>query len=140
MNEAPDRNTWSTPDPLFNYWHSIYQFTLDVCATDENTKCQKWYTPEMDGLRQSWAGERVWCNPPYGKGLLEPWVTKALEGAACVTVMLLPVRTDMPWCQRLLKEADSMKFLTERVRFVPPAGVAASSPTERSLVAVIYGR
>jgi hypothetical protein len=53
----------------------IYGFTLDVAASPENAKCERYFTAEQDGLRQSWAGEVVWCNPPYSS--IAPWVAKA---------------------------------------------------------------
>lgn len=34
---------------------------------NNNHKCAKYYTIEQDGLAQSWAGETVFCNPPYSR-------------------------------------------------------------------------
>lgn len=36
-------------------------------ADNNNHKCAKYYTIEQDGLAQSWAGETVFCNPPYSR-------------------------------------------------------------------------
>ena len=47
-------------------------FTVDVAAAPHNTKCERFYTAEQDGLAQSWAGETVWCNPPYSSILPAP--------------------------------------------------------------------
>jgi len=45
-----------------------------------------------------WAGETVFCNPPYGKAIGK-WVEKCykenLKGVA--VVMLIPARTDTSW-------------------------------------------
>lgn len=73
-------------------------FTLDACATPENAKCERYFTPEMDGLKQDWDGV-VWCNPPYGRGV-GAWVEKAhrtAEESDATVVMLLPARTDTAW-------------------------------------------
>ena len=35
---------WETPTYLFNYLNNKYNFTLDVCATSENAKCENYYT------------------------------------------------------------------------------------------------
>lgn len=144
---TPDRNAWSTPDWLFLTWHEAKKFTVDACALPWNAKLPRYWTPEQDGLKQSWAGHRVWCNPPYGKGLIEPWVTKALAGEAELVVLLLPCRTEMPWFQKLRKlelnrygvavRRVELHFLAHRVKFVPPPGVIASSPNERSFIAVV---
>jgi DNA N-6-adenine-methyltransferase (Dam) len=34
---------WETPQPFFDKLHSEFHFTLDVCATAENTKCARPY-------------------------------------------------------------------------------------------------
>ena len=54
-------------DGLDNEFH----FTLDVC----NAKCERYFTPEIDGLKQEWTGT-VWCNPPYGREI-GSWVRRA---------------------------------------------------------------
>jgi len=93
-----------------------------------------------DGLVQSWGGERVWCNPPYGRGLIEPWVDKALRQEAEFAVLLLPSRTDTGWFQKLYNYGAEIAFLSKRVRFVPPPGIKASSPTEASILVTVRGR
>lgn len=54
---------WETPQAFFDDLNNLFQFTLDACATPENAKCERYFTPEMDGLKQDWDGV-VWCNPP----------------------------------------------------------------------------
>ena len=54
---------WETPQAFFDDLNNLFQFTLDACATPENAKCERYFTPEMDGLKQEWDGV-VWCNPP----------------------------------------------------------------------------
>lgn len=58
---------WETPQDFFDELNSEFHFTLDVCAVPENAKCEKFYTPDDDGLSQPWDGV-VWCNPPIWKG------------------------------------------------------------------------
>lgn len=47
---------YSTPDDLFNRLNEEFDFNLDPCATDENHKCEKYFTMSQDGLLQSWGG------------------------------------------------------------------------------------
>lgn len=49
---------WETPQYLFDLWHAQFQFTCDVAATSRNAKCHRYFTKEMNGLSQSWEGER----------------------------------------------------------------------------------
>lgn len=61
------KDDWGTPQDLFDELNKEFHFTLDPCADDNNHKCDKYYTKEQDGLAQSWAGETVFCNPPYSR-------------------------------------------------------------------------
>lgn len=47
---------WATPQSLFDELDREFHFTLDACATEENHKCEKYFTPEQDGLTQKWGG------------------------------------------------------------------------------------
>jgi phage N-6-adenine-methyltransferase len=50
---------WATPQGFFNNLNAMYQFDLDVCATPENAKCENYFTPDQDGLKQIWGGEAM---------------------------------------------------------------------------------
>lgn len=71
---------WATPQEFFNNLDDEFHFTVDVCATEENAKCDKYYTRQDDGLAQDWNGEVVWCNPPYGREMPN-WIKKCAEHA-----------------------------------------------------------
>lgn len=94
---SSNKDLWETPQEFFNKLDAEFHFDLDVCAIPSNAKCQRYYTPEDDGLSQPWEG-RVWCNPPYGRQISK-WVQKAAQSAAegAIVVMLLPARTDTKW-------------------------------------------
>lgn len=81
---------------------------LDVCALPENAKCKRFFTPEMDGLKQEWTGV-CWCNPPYGRQIGK-WVEKAVKSSATV-VMLLPARTDTKWFHDWCLPYGKIEFL-----------------------------
>ena len=68
---------WETPPELFRELDNEFHFTLDTASSDDNCLCDKHYTPEQDGLMQSWQTDgAVWCNPPYGRDIGK-WVRKA---------------------------------------------------------------
>lgn len=57
MNEAllSSKNmNWCTPQDFFDKLNEEFSFTLDAAATDKSAKCEKYYTPETDGLKSSW--------------------------------------------------------------------------------------
>ena len=61
---------WCTPQDFFDKLNAEFGFVLDPAATDKTAKCSLYYTPETDGLSQSWdRGGAVFCNPPYGRGI-----------------------------------------------------------------------
>ncbi len=125
---------WETPQWLFDELDREFHFTLDVCALPENAKCERYYTPEMDGLAQLWDGV-CWCNPPYGR-TVGAWVRKARETAAAghTVVMLLPARTDTRWFHEDIyrRERTEVRFLRGRLRF----GGAGNSAPFPSMVVV----
>lgn len=66
---------WATPDYLYNELDKEFCFNLDAAASEDNKKCDKFYTLSDSGLVHSWYGYRVFCNPPYSK--VKDFVKKA---------------------------------------------------------------
>lgn len=91
---------WATPPEIFGPLHAEFNFTLDACAAVENAKLPRFYTEAQDGLAQSWAGERVFMNPPYGREIY-PWTRKARDSGELV-VALLPASCDLLGGTRML--------------------------------------
>src|SRR5690349_4783281 len=107
---------WSTPQDLFDDCNARFGFTLDAAAQPHNAKCARFFTPEQDGLAQSWAGEVVWCNPPYGARATADWVRKGYEESrrGATVVMLVPSRTDTRWFHDYAKRGD-IEFIRGRL-------------------------
>lgn len=117
---APQRYDWSTPQRFFDRLAREFSFTLDVAASERTAKCDRYFTPEDDGLAQSWRGEVCWMNPPYGREIAK-WMRKAIEEAqdGATVVCLIPARTDTAWWHdyALLGE---IRFVRGRIRFGRP--------------------
>ena len=129
---------WETPQEFFDELNKEFHFTLDVCATPENAKCEKFYTVEDDGLSQPWDGV-VWCNPPYGREIGR-WVLAASVASGTrgsTVVMLLPARTDTRWFHDLIYQKDrvEVRFLKGRLKF----GGGKNSAPFPSMVVVFRG-
>jgi phage N-6-adenine-methyltransferase len=136
----PEIDDRETPPEVFDPLHERFHFTLDVAASVDNAKLPRFFTPAQDGLAQSWAGERVWCNPPFSN--IRPWVTKAwherdAHRPAELIVMLLPAnRTEQAWWQdevepfRMLPGVVRVEFLRGRMRFIA-RGADGIKPNER---------
>lgn len=137
LDEVDDRGTHPSDfDPL----NDRFGFTLDVAAAPHNAKTERFFTRADNGLEQSWAGERVWCNPPYSN--IGDWVAKAwreFENGTDLIVMLLPAnRPEQAWWQDLVEPLRDQprlsglrtEFLRGRMRFIKP-GQTAIGPNER---------
>ena len=125
------KQDWGTPLGLFYVLDGQYGFTVDAAASNDNALCSKYWTEKDDGAAQSWAGERVWCNPPYGREAT-PFIRKAASREADLAVLLLPARTDTKvWHECIFGVADDIQFLKGRLRF---QGAAASAPFPSALV------
>lgn len=111
-------NEWATPQEFFNKLDGEFHFTLDPCADEENHKTGKYFTKKQNGLEQSWAGETVFCNPPYGRNI-DKWIRKCAEeaGKGAVVVMLIPARTDTKWFHELIFPYAEIRFVRGRLKF-----------------------
>jgi site-specific DNA-methyltransferase (adenine-specific) len=127
---------WATPADFFDALNAEFHFTLDPCSTDENAKCVRHYTKEQDGLAQDWTGERVFCNPPYGREMPR-WIKKCAEHGrkGGVAVMLIPARTDTRAFHEYIYHKAEIRFIRGRLKF----GGAKNSAPFPSMV-VVFGR
>lgn len=129
-----DRDNWETPQALFDKLDAIYHFTLDPCSTHENAKCEKHYTIEEDGLLQSWEGETVFCNPPYGRKIGD-WVRKCSEESKhAKIVMLIPARTDTAYFHDYIYHRARIEFLRGRLKFELGGAAAQAAPFPSMIV------
>ena len=109
---------WETPQDFFDKLNARFQFETDVCALPENAKCKRFFTPEMDGLKQEWTGV-CWMNPPYGRQIGK-WVQKAYESARdnlATVICLLPARTDTRWFHDYILPHAEVQFIKGRIKF-----------------------
>jgi phage N-6-adenine-methyltransferase len=122
---------WETPQDLFDTLNGEFGFTLDACAIAANAKCPKFFSPQEDGLAQTWDGV-VWCNPPYGRQIGK-WVRKGWESAqaGATVVMLIPARTDTRWFHEFILGKTEIRYLRGRVKF---GGGKNSAPFPSAIV------
>lgn len=109
-------NEWATPQEFFDRLDAEFNFTLDAAATLENAKCSRFFTEKDNGLIQSWKGERVFCNPPYGREIGK-WIEKAALEPSELTVMLIPARTDTKAWHRWIFGKAEIRFIPGRLKF-----------------------
>ena len=119
------RTDWATPGHVYNALNKEFGFTLDPCELGD----EGGLFGRRDGLMESWAGKRVYCNPPYGPAIPD-WLARGRE--AEVAVYLLPARTDTSWFhEHCLRFAQEIRFLRGRLRF---GGAKSGAPFPSMLV------
>lgn len=59
---------WATPQAFFDQLNEEFHFNLDVCATSDNAKCDRFFSPEVDGLAQDWGGVYRMVQPAVWQG------------------------------------------------------------------------
>jgi len=144
---------WGTPWSFFRKIDDIFHFTLDVCASDWNAKCERYFTEEDDGLTQPWGTpgnlEMCFMNPPYGKEYRKAtgkdiwdWMKRAYyewrRGRARV-VCLIPARTDTikTW-HRYAFKAPYILFIEGRIHHDAGPAVQKKSGGTFPSALVIY--
>jgi len=136
--EESNRDEWMTPRPVFEVLcHAAgFEPILDVATSARNNLERKHYFTAADNaLEKDWSSP-WWCNPPYSD--VEAFVRKAIVSSQ-PGIMLVPAnRTDQRWFHLALPHA-SKGWSRGRVRFEPPEGITASSPSFGNLV-LIFGR
>lgn len=110
---------WATPQAFFDELDAEFHFDLDIAASDENHKCDRYYTKETDGLahQDEWSGT-IWCNPPYGREIGK-WVEACSRYRGGQCVMLLPARTDTRWFHDYIYNDPKVeiRFIKGRLHF-----------------------
>jgi phage N-6-adenine-methyltransferase len=122
---------WETPRDVYEGLHAEFGFTLDVCAIASNAKCDRYFSPEQDGLAQDWGQHICFANPPYGL-ILRRWVQKAYEAstAGATVVMLVPARVDTRWWHTYVMPYAEIRYIQGRLRFgVAPQSTVVTNPT-----------
>ena len=109
---------WSTPQDFFDKLDEEFNFTLDPCCVPSTAKCDTYFTPEINGLKQSWKGYTVFMNPPYGREI-SLWLQKAYNESlnGTTVVCLIPSRTDTKYWHDYCMKASEIRFVKGRLKF-----------------------
>lgn len=132
---------WCTPQDFFDELNREFHFVLDAAATEKSAKCARFFTPETDGLKQSWAADgAVWCNPPYGRETGK-WVRKAYEEfmRGGTIVVLIPARTDTNYFHDYIYGKAEVRFVRGRLCFTDEDGVPEDRAPFPSMVVIYRG-
>lgn len=128
---------WETPQAFFDTLNAEFEFTVDVCASSEDAKCNRFWTRQDDVLDKDWSSEVAWMNPPYNKDIWK-WMRKAYREAqkGAIVVCLIQSRSsDSEMWHRWVMKASEWRFVRDRLHFLKN-GIAGRA--NLSSVVVIY--
>jgi phage N-6-adenine-methyltransferase len=130
---------WATPLAIYQALDVEFKFTLDAAASGLNAKHIRYVDKDTDALRIPWTGERVFCNPPYGR-CLGDWARKALLESSennALVVLLVPARTDVSWFHEVVLPHAEIRFIRGRLSYTLRGGISrAGRAPFASMVAV----
>jgi site-specific DNA-methyltransferase (adenine-specific) len=138
------KDTWQTPDYVFNWLDNIFNFDLDAACNTTNCKCRSGFHHDngWNALDEEWsfAYDNVWLNPPYSRGNLPLFMKKAYEESleGCTVVCLVPL--DMTaWVRDWVIGKAEVWIPDERINFInPDTNLPGKSPSKGNMI-VIYG-
>jgi len=117
-----DKDALQTPRYIYDWQNSIYNFDVDICASDDHHYCENFYTIDDSALLYKLSDfyRCGWNNPPYSK--IDPWIDKAINCAkwGMTTVMLIPDFNGESRFGLIAKYATNITHLTPRVSFIRP--------------------
>ena len=120
-------NEWYTPaEDIERARKVLGKIELDPASSEiaqQTVKAGRYFTKEDDGLSQEWAG-KVWMNPPYAKGDIEPFVAKLVaefqSGNVKAAIMLTNNSADTEWFHKAASHANAICLTRGRIKFEDP--------------------
>jgi len=133
------KDYWETPPNIFELLNKEFQFTLDAAASDDNHLCANYFTKEVDGLKQDWKDEIVFCNPPYNKK--DDWIKKCYEERQkdnTIIVMLIPNGTETESFHKYGMKAYEIRLMKGRIEFLINGKKPDKSGNNRGSIIIIF--
>lgn len=124
--------SWGTPVKYVNAVKQIFNGTIDLdpCSNEYSivNAVTEYRLPEQDGLKESWAFEKIFVNPPYGsdkerKTTIKNWLAKcayAHEKYGSEVLALVPIAANTAhWKKHVFTQARAICFLYDtRLKFL----------------------
>lgn len=125
------RDSWQTPQWLFDWVDERFKIFFDLAASKENNKleglgyAEGYYSIEEDALSHAWVNlyechyaSYAWCNPPYSE--TGKWLKKAWEESqnGFRSVFLVPTPNGENYYKdHVFGKASEIIFINGRISF-----------------------
>lgn len=114
-------DTWCTPDSLFLPLHDEFTFEVDLCASEDNAKCDAWTADITRFVKSDFDFASHWINPPYSRGNINECMAAVvnLNNHGKHIVALTRFDPSARWFQQhVIDVAKEVRMLSSRVKFV----------------------
>ncbi|MDG6894545.1 phage N-6-adenine-methyltransferase [Volucribacter amazonae] len=147
-----NKDSYCTPEYLFNWLNKRFKFDVDGCASKENALCERYLEDDGNGgfltfdpndyeppeYGYLFRPSAIFVNPPYSNPL--PFVQRAteLKQQGYLVVMLLPADKSTKWYGIINEQAtEVIDIIGGRINFVHPlTGEEVKGNNKGSIVAV----
>lgn len=137
--QTSNKDDWETPQALFESLNAKYHFVIDLAASKDNAKCDRYFSVADDSLSKDWSENfegAMYLNPPYGRHIGQ-WIKKAYETSLKVTVpivLLIPSRTDTSYWHDYIFGKAHIKFLRGRLKFEQNGIACQAAPFPSAII------
>lgn len=118
---------WQTPQGLFERLNKQYKFDLDLAASDNNTKCQNFFSKENSYLSNTLKGQpNAWLNPPFSlayeffKKVGIDFTSQDNADAMAVCIYKSSNMEASVWQEQILPKASWVLILKKRTNYIDP--------------------
>lgn len=148
-----EKNSWGTDPLIFAAMNQEFNFVLDAAASESNRLVPNFFTAKDDAIIIDWHRDitmhyacgdltppnyNVWVNPPYGRGMIQQFMQKAIKEKAkgVTTVMLVPATLDAQWLP--INDISEIRFVVSgRLSFIhPTTGKKIAGNTKGSMFVI----
>jgi phage N-6-adenine-methyltransferase len=140
---------WYTPADIIERARWVmHGIDLDPFSSDEaqrTVQASHYFTAQSDGIASPWPTvQSVWVNPPYGKGLIDPCISKVISayhaGTFQTGIVLINNATETVWFHALARICMGGCMFARRIDFVDGSrGGMAKNKNTRGQIALYIG-
>ena len=133
-----DKDTWETPDYIFNWLNSRFNFDFDGCASEENKKTELF---SDDFLNEDFDDTyRIFVNPPYSN--VGPFLAKAkeLKEKGHLVVFLLNADKSTKWYENHIHNVanEVIDIIGGRLAFIHPVTKEPMKGNSKGQMVVVF--
>lgn len=136
------KQDYGTPQALIDAVEKRWgRLEVDLAATADNAKAERFIDPETDSLTQNWRELILafsytgigWLNPPFAD--IEPWAAKcAAEKRGASIIMLTPASIGAEWFAKHVENAAAIVALRPRLTFE-----GCTTPYPKDCILTLWG-